>query len=146
MKKDNVSSKKRNIFLTQNKYQEQIIQLTFYPAVLTFFIFIITISVTHPFVKKVIFHNSFDGMNRLLSLYSWMMVFAVGVALFLSIIFSFIVSHYLVGAFQRIIKELDDVIAGRSQKTITCRPGDHLAKELLKRVNVLIDFYVKNKK
>ena len=62
-----------------------------------------------------------------------------------SLIVSFIISHNMLGAFERIFFELDEIIAGRSQKTINCRPNDELINNLLKRVNVLVANYVKNK-
>ena len=58
---------------------------------------------------------------------------------------AFIISHRMVGGFGRVLHELDEVIAGRSKRTIIARPKDDLFNELLKRVNVLIEFYVKNK-
>ena len=59
-------------------------------------------------------------------------------------IFAFIFSHNMVGGFGRILNELDEIIDGNSKKTISSRPHDTLTKELLKRVNLLVEFYVKH--
>jgi len=64
----------------------------------------------------------------------------------MSLIGAYIISHKMVGAFGRIIRELDEIIDGRSQRMITCRSGDTLTKALLERVNVLIKSYVKQAK
>ena len=47
-------------------------------------------------------------------------------------------SHRLVGAFPRILKELDGVVAGSSRNHIHIRKDDY-AQELIERVNKLID-------
>jgi len=48
------------------------------------------------------------------------------------------VSGNLVGAFQRIIRELDEFIDGKELKQIKARSKDDLANDLLKRINILI--------
>jgi len=47
-------------------------------------------------------------------------------------------SSDLVGAFERITRELDEVIEGKEKKIIRARIPDELANELLKRINILI--------
>ena len=47
-------------------------------------------------------------------------------------------AHRLVGAFPRIIRELDEKISGKSKEHIRLRKDDY-AKELIDRVNKLID-------
>ena len=46
--------------------------------------------------------------------------------------------HKLVGPFPRILKELDEKIAGKSRSLIYLRQGDY-AKELVSRLNALIE-------
>lgn len=55
------------------------------------------------------------------------------------IIWAYRVSSHLVGAFERILKELDDIIEKNEKRHLQARKGDQLAEELLSRVNVLID-------
>lgn len=47
-------------------------------------------------------------------------------------------AHHLVGAFPRILREIDGCIAGKSKKHIHVRKDDY-GKELVDRVNQLID-------
>ena len=58
--------------------------------------------------------------------------------LFVILLLSFLISKNLVGAFDRILKELDEVIDGKDRNKIGVRVRDDLANELLSRVNVLI--------
>ena len=46
--------------------------------------------------------------------------------------------HRLVGAFPRVLRELDERIAGKSRAHIHLRQGDY-ARELVNRINALID-------
>ena len=46
--------------------------------------------------------------------------------------------HRLFGAYPRILKELDQVLAGLSKRRISLREGDY-GRELIKRVNTLIE-------
>ena len=53
-------------------------------------------------------------------------------------LWAYAVSNDVVGPFDRIIRELDEVIDGGARQPITVRQRDELAHELLKRVNVLV--------
>ncbi len=49
------------------------------------------------------------------------------------------VSGRYFGAYERIIKELDQVLAGKRKEPLKARKGDVIFEELLKRVNILIE-------
>ncbi len=57
----------------------------------------------------------------------------------LNIIWAYRASNRLLGAFERILSELDDVIATKKKRHISSRDEDELANELLNRINILID-------
>ncbi len=138
--------KKRNVFLTANKYQDKIILLSFLPSAFIFLAFMAIVFIGNPIITKAIYHSSYPEMVKMVLTFTGAIVFCICLIVLLSMIMSFVISHHIVGPFGRIIKELDDVLAGKNQKMITSRPGDDLATEVLKRVNPLVDFYVKNKK
>ena len=48
------------------------------------------------------------------------------------------ITHRIIGPHERVIRELDEVIAGKRKGPITAREGDDLFEELLQRVNTLI--------
>ena len=143
----NVSSgkKSRSIFSIANKYQSTIILLTFFPSTFIFLLFICLIFIINPGISDAAFHTSFACMERFITRFPWVIALLMGLVLFLSLIGAYVVSHNIVGAFGRVNRELDEIIAGRSQKLISSRPEDGLMKELLKRVNVLVSYYVENK-
>ena len=146
MSKEKPSIKSRNIFLTANKYQDKIILLSFFPSMFIFLAFSSIVFIGNPILTKAIFHTSINSVTTIVYLFTGAIVLLLCAIIISTVMFSFIISHHLVGPFGRIIKELDDIIDGKSKRLIiTSRPGDDLAADLLKRVNILVEFYVKHK-
>ena len=139
------TKKSRKIFSTANKYQGRIIFLTFFPSILMFLLFICIVFIANPGISDALLRTSFLDMERLIYQIPWLIVFVMSLILLLSMVGAYVISLNMVGAFGRIICELDKIIAGRSQKTITSRSDDTLTKDLLKRINVLVEYYVENK-
>ena len=138
-------SKKRNVFLTANKYQDKIILLSFVPSACIFIAFMLIVFIGNPIISKAVFSKSLPTVANLIYTFTGAIVFILCLIILSAIMIAFVISHHLVGAFGRIIRDLDDIIEGRSKRNITYRPGDDLAADLLKRVNVLVEFYVKHK-
>jgi hypothetical protein len=139
------ANKSRNIFLTANKYQARIVLLTFFPSALMFLLFICIVFIANPGISDAALHTSFLDMEKLIFRFPWLIVFVMCLILSVSMIGTYFISLHMVGAFGRITHELDEIIAGRSQKIVNSRPGDNLVKDLLKRINVLVSYYVENK-
>ena len=142
MAKNDLVKRSRSVLLTANKYQDKIILLTFLPSAFVFLSFICIIIIGNPIVCKFVFHTSFSGTEKSADRISEWIVFLISLNFIFSLLMAFTISHNMVGAFGRINKELDEIIARMSQKAITCRPHDDLTKELLKRINVLVKHYV----
>jgi hypothetical protein len=144
-------NKKRKGFLTTyNKYQEKIVLLSFIPSFCILFVFTVSLF----FIRSEIVNNVRNGvhLNYAFVLMHWIhhsynyIIWGVCGIFILSAIWAFKIAHELLGAFNRIIKELDEVIEGRRTKSISARPEDGLAQELLKRINVLAQHYIDHKK
>ncbi len=131
--------------LTKNKYQDELIKTLFSP-----FLFIvgglwlvpIVLILTEEPALKILKSIS---LNELTAFYHWsaFLVVALAVIFVLALIWVYVASNRWVGAFERIIREMDGVIAGKSKNHISARKNDVLALDLLKRVNALIDGYQK---
>jgi hypothetical protein len=50
----------------------------------------------------------------------------------------------MVGSFERILREMDQVIDGNEKRNISSRKNDELTQRLLRRVNALISGYQKD--
>lgn len=139
---------KRSI-ATSNKYQEKVIRLLLFPWALLLTIlsiaFVIIMSNLVNDVKQGLHIDYGNALLQWLRLNYGYIVFGLCVFFILVVKIAFKVSEELVGPFTRILPELDAVIEGRSQRKIAARPKDELAKELLKRVNVLIEKYIETR-
>ena len=58
--------------------------------------------------------------------------------LVLMVCWAYHVTHRIIGPHERVIRELDEVIAGTRKEPIIARKGDDAFQELLKRINTLI--------
>ena len=135
---------KRSWNLKANKYQREIILVSFLPA----FIIVAIVAAFLAFFFNELIQVTMHGTRASIvaTVVEWrghiMTIFAA--FLIMHLIFSFIVSSNLVGAFERIIRELDQVIKGEKSAPITARTKDTLANELLSRINKLIEKYRSN--
>jgi hypothetical protein len=129
----------RKRFFRANKYQKKIIILAFLPVITIIVLMWLFLSVFYQEMVGVILYQS--STQAVKTINHWGAIIGVGfMALLIGVLYwSFSLSLHLVGAFERIIKELDEVIGGRSSKPLSARPKDELANELLKRINVLIE-------
>jgi len=143
---DSSIKKQKDIFKTANKYQTTMVLLTFFPTVLIFMSFISVVFIGNPVISNKILHTSFPNLEILVNKYSAWLIFLMCMFYLLSLVVAFVISNNMVGGIGRIISELDEIIAGRSKRTISGRPRDNMTQDLLKRVNVLVKFYVENKK
>ncbi len=128
---------RRTIFFKANRFQKPIIDLILYPAIISSTILFFYILY---FQYEVI--STFSSPTKNVEAISLKAFFIFGL-LVLSfggiILWAYKVSCNLVGAFERILRELDDILAGKGKRHIRARKEDELANELLKRVNALID-------
>ena len=128
----------RKPYLHTNKYQRRIIILVLVPTL----VLCATISVFILYFQKELIDMVLYATNppSVEFINQWSIVTLV--ALWLLFIFvvscAYKISSNLLGAFERVITELDDIIAGKERKQVQARPPDDLANELLKRINVLI--------
>lgn len=66
------------------------------------------------------------------------LMLAVAGILVLLVSWAYHVTHRIVGPHERVIRELDEIIAGKKKEPITARKGDDAYDELLNRINALI--------
>ena len=48
------------------------------------------------------------------------------------------VSHRILGPYERIVRELDEIIEGKNRRALSVRKHDEMFSDLLKRINTLI--------
>ena len=131
--------KNRKLFLHANKYQWRIIKLALLPS-MAFCVMISVFCLRFRFevVDMVLYGTRSLSLNLI---DKWLIIIMIGLwAFFIFILYqTFKISLDLVGPFERVNRELDLTIKGEIRQHIKVRDNDTLAKELLQRVNILID-------
>ena len=123
----------RKIIFRVNRFQRRL----FYPIVFAFTIgcCVAWLSMVYALIGN---YFSSPGLYRFQDFIPAILAFAT--VLMVSLVFwtLYVSSHYL-GAYERIIRELDEVLAGQGKGPLKARRGDVMFEALLKRVNCLIE-------
>jgi len=131
--------KYRKTFFRTNKYQRQIILLAFCPVLIIFSLVSVLITLMHNDMAGVILYNSPSMTAQFISNWANLINSSVCMALVIVLLIAYVMSSRLVGAMERVITELDEVIQKNDKKMIKVRKGDDLASDILTRVNVIIE-------
>lgn len=144
-----MAQQRKPILTTSSKYQEKVLRLLLFPWVFLFAIlsvaFVIIMNRLVDDVRYGIYVDYGNALMQWLRQYYGYIVFGICAFFIMVISIAFKISHDLIGPFARILNDLDAIIEGRLEKKISVRPKDQLAKELLKRVNVLIEKYIETR-
>ena len=128
---------RRQIILRANKYERQIID-----RIALAFLIIISILAACIFYIYTDFTNRIIEPMAAISMLKITVVVVLMIVPFLFLLFTiwfYKIANSLVGAFERVIRELDQIIATKEKKHIFVRKGDDLPAELIQRINTLID-------
>lgn len=124
---------KRKTLFRVNRFQRNL----FYPIIIAFFLGCIVswLSMVYVLIGDYLFDPDLYHFKRfipgLISLATVLMIIVV--------FWTLRISGRYFGAYERILKELDEVIAGREKGPLKTRNGDVICGELLKRINALIE-------
>jgi len=126
------NSKRKTIFHV-NDFQKRL----FYPIVFAFAIgcCVAWLSVIYALIGNYLFGPELEYFQGFIPA-----ILAFATALMIILVFwTLYISGSYLGAQERIIKELDEVLAGQGKGPIRARRGDVMFEELLKRINTLIE-------
>ena len=131
---------KRQRFLSINRWQRQSIKLSVAPVLVLFVFMFLLIEVFQTSLRDVIITSTDEAAIVALTRWGVWLYLALA-AWFLAVVAStYVASRNVLGPFDRLLREMDEMLDGRRErKPLTVRPKDDLAKELLKRVNKLIE-------
>ena len=128
----------RKKYIHTNKYQRRIIGLAIVPSLLVCFFISIVIKIFHKTLIDVLLFGSVTESVEFINRWAIWIMAGIWTFVVLVVIGAYIVSLNLVGAFERIVREMDEVIDGKDRKRIIARTNDDLANDLLKRINIFI--------
>jgi len=129
---------KRWLCLRANRFQKPVIHLVISAA----FVTVITVAFCVAYVyfygiMTDLINPAEDGpIAKLLILFIAMLLPIIFIII---IVATYKITSELVGAFERLLRELDVIIESREKKHLKVRENDELANEIVKRINTLID-------
>lgn len=131
------AEKKRLVHL--NKYQIKVLTLVLLPPVIITTVMGVLSSLFFDQLLTAVESGSMSTMLAMLSQWKINILVGLWVLLTLVILWAYVVSRNLLGAFTRLFRELDEMIAGKREVAeLKARDKDDFANELLKRINILI--------
>ncbi len=125
-------------FLHMNKHQRQIIRLSVVPSTIFCVVMYFLLHAFQGEVSEAIYTASDVASIKFVSEWAFALLSILLLYLGCGFLWAYAVSSDVVGPFDRIIRELDEVIDSGARQPITVRQRDELAQQLLKRVNVLV--------
>lgn len=121
-----------------NRFQKPLVNFLLFPCTITFAILFVYIGFLYYDVTNQMYRLRLEnplGIDQKI----FSIIFVLWILMFFVLWWAYRVSNQLVGAFDRIITEIDGFLEGKGKKYIHSRKGDHLASELLKRINTMIE-------
>lgn len=130
-------SSKRRIFLRVSKFQQPVLYLFVFSALMVVISLTLSASYLYVDITNAVINSGAEVPTAkiwlLLSLMTLPLIFLV------IIVWAYYVSNKSLGAFERILRELDEIVTKNEKRHIKARKGDKLAEELLAHINTLID-------
>ena len=128
---------KRNLFLNVNRFQKNILYPVLISCAVVCLLGLVCLGYLYakPF-KSVSYQTS--GYHALHFSIPWFLL-VISFVLFFIVIWTYYISNKMVGPYERVLRELDDILAGKKKQPVYARKGDEIFQELLKRINALIE-------
>ena len=126
---------KRNLILHLNKYQIRIIYPVLISSLIASVSFLLCLAYIYFPDNYKLFNNY--TFSQLKFFIPWILIMTSMLVTYL-VFWTYYMSNKLVGPYDRIIRELDEILSGKRKGPIKTRKGDEMFDGILKRINSLI--------
>ncbi len=122
---------KRSLLFHINTFQKQLI----FPVMLSCLFSLVCLAYLYSYtdVWSVIYNDQYYFVKMALP---WILI---SLAFLFIVLWTYYASNKIVGPFERVLREVDDILAGKGKKKIGTRKGDVMFKELIKRIDTLVE-------
>ncbi len=122
---------KRSLLFHINTFQKQLI----FPVMLSCLFSFVCLAYLYRYtdVGSVIYNEQYYFVKMALP---WILI---SLAFLFIVLWTYYVSNKIVGPFERVLREVDDILAGKGKKKIGTRKGDVMFEELVKRIDALVE-------
>jgi len=130
---------KRSILLHTNRFQEKILMPFYISCIIAIFSLLLLALSNNPLFGPVHYRSLLQGQLSFRQILEVFSGFLIAVIFFLLIYWAYYISNKILGAYDRILRELDDIIVSKKNtRPIKARDGDEFFTEMLRRINILI--------
>lgn len=133
------NNKKRKIFPVISRHQIRMVFLVFLLTIIMHMCLFTALSLMQLDLFEIIMESNPDAIGSVVDRWSVNILIMSGIFMVVCLICTYLISRNLVGSFGRIIREMDEVLSGEKTSPIVARKYDWLAKEVLERVNAMIE-------
>ncbi|MBF0397894.1 MAG: hypothetical protein HQK78_14030 [Desulfobacterales bacterium] len=143
---------KRHLIFNINKFQVRILLPMLLSAliILSFLslIYYLSISKTSTILESskgttIVYDYSLGYLGSIETFFPFLTVI-MSIIVVILIFWTYRISNRLVGPYERIIKEIDEILEGKRENITPLRKGDEMFEKLLNRINILIEMLKKN--
>ncbi len=122
---------KRSLLFHINTFQKQLI----FPVMLSCLFSFVCLAYLYRYtdVGSLIYNDQYYFLKLTLP---WILI---SLAFLFIVLWTYYVTNKIVGPFKRVLREVDDILAGKGKKKIGTRKGDGMFEELVKRINALVE-------
>ena len=111
-------------------------KIFFYPVIVAFFLGCIVawLTLTYFLIGEYLADPAMDQLQKAIPI----LLTVATISMFAVIFWTVRISNRHFGSYERVIRDLDDVLSGTKKGPLGTRKGDLIFEELLKRINALI--------
>ena len=122
---------RRSLLFHINDFQKRLI----FPVLLSCLFSFVCLAYLYCYsdVGRLIYNDQYYFLKMALP---WILI---SIAFLFIVLWTYYVSNKIVGPFERVLREVDDILAGKGKKKIGTRKGDVMFEELVKRINALVE-------
>jgi len=126
--------RKRQSLPRVNRFQKRVMFAVMLGSLLGFIFCLLVLDYFYFDESSILFDFSWAHFRLLVKWFAPLAVFALLVMAMVSLV----VTHRILGPYERIIRELDEIIDGKHRRLLSVRQKDEMFSDLLRRINALI--------
>lgn len=131
---------RRNIFRHLNEHQERVLLPFFVVCLIALACVLFLALIDNPIFKDTdSYRNIFRSPINILHIAKAGLAIIITAGFFVLIYWAYYAANKVLGAYARVLNELDEIILSKRKGPIKVREGDDFFKEMLERINIFIE-------
>lgn len=125
---------KRRPLANLNRFQKQLLGAVLIACFLGYAVCLLCLDYFYFDESSILYDFTWVHLKLLVKWFAPLAAVSLGIVAFIV----YFVTHRILGPYERIVRELDEIIEGKHRKLLSVRKHDEMFGDLLKRINTLI--------